>query len=241
VTLIRRLSLIAAATLIAGCTVDTIEAAKPRQVSVDSGAVALKLVSASVFERADKGTGSQEELHQRLHLCISRRIVPDGPEQSFLVAVSQPYPFVNERRERYPFHVVNDSLVLSVGTNADIAMGCEPPKGMVEASRLRIMEATPGEKLQLKEGETDAIVFSARDEHALSVAYVSAAPVFGGYHSVAIDVSHSALYTEYKGGKPYLLLLTPIAAVGDVMLTVALAFSAVTTAVVCPSAFASCN
>jgi hypothetical protein len=226
--------LVAAVALLTGCTTaETIEASKPRQVSVDSSSVALKLVSAAILERADKGTGSEEERQARLYLCIDRNILPDGPEQSFLVTVSQPYPFINERHERHPFHVVGDSLVLSVGLNADVATGCDTPKGMVVADRLPVIEAKPREQVTLPEGRRDAVVFSQRDDHGLSLAYVSAAPIFGGYHSVAIDLSRSALYTEYKGGKPYLLLLTPIAAVSDVVLTVALAFSSATMSVVC--------
>lgn len=236
----RRSLLIAALALLAGCTEATIDAAKPQQVSVEASSVALRLVSASVLERADKGSGSQEERQTRLHLCIARRILPDGPEESFLVRVPQPYPFANERRERYPFHVVETALVLSVGLNADIAKGCETPKGLVELDRLPVIEARSGEQVSLPDGRQDAIVFSQRDDHGLSIAYMSAAPIFGGYHSVAIDLSKSALYTEYKSAKPYLLLLTPIAAVSDMMLTVALAFSA-TISAVCPSAFASCD
>jgi hypothetical protein len=230
----RRLLLIVAAVLLTGCTTaETIEAAKPRQVSVDAASVALKLVSASVLERADRGTGSQEERQERLSLCIARSILPDGPAQSFLVTVSQPYPFVDERRVRYPFHVVGDSLVLSVGLNTDVAAGCDTPKGMVMVDRLPVIEAKSGEPVTLPEDRKDAIVFSQRDEHNLSLAYVSAGPIFGGYHSLAIDLSRSALYTEYKSAKPYLLLLTPITAVGDVVLTVALAFSSATMSVVC--------
>jgi|HubBroStandDraft_1064217.scaffolds.fasta_scaffold22467_3 hypothetical protein len=234
--------LVAAVVLVTGCTTaETIEAAKPRQVSVDAGSVALKLVSAAVIERADRGMGSEEERQERLHLCVARTILPSGPEQFFLVTVSQPYPFVNERRARYPFHVVGDSLVLSVGLNTDVVAGCDTPKGMVLVDRLSVIEAKSGEKVTLPDGRKDAIVFSQRDEHGLSLAYVSAGPIFGGYHSLAIDISKSALYTEYKGGKPYLLLLTPIAAVSDVMLTVALAFSAATISVICPGTFASCD
>jgi hypothetical protein len=236
----RRSLLIAALALLAGCTEATIEASKPRQVSVDASSVQLKLVSAAVLERADQGSGSEEERHARLYLCIARTILPDGPEQSFLVTVSQPYPFVNERRERYPFHVVDDALVLSVGLNADVAQGCDRPKGLIEVDRLPVIETKSGEQVTLPEGRPDAIVFSERDAHGLSLAYVSEAPIFGGYHSLAIDLSKSALYTEYKSAKPYLLLLTPIAAVGDVVISMALAFSA-TISAVCPSAFGSCN
>jgi hypothetical protein len=225
--------LIAALALLAGCTEETIEASKPLQVSVDASSVQLKLVSAAVLERAETGTGSQEERHARVHLCIARTILPDGPEQTFLVTVSQPYPFVNERRERYPFHVVDNALVLSVGLNADVAKGCDMPKGMIEVDRLPLIEAKSGQRVTLPAGRQDAIVFSQRDAHGLSLAYVSQAPIFGGYHSLAIDLSKSALYTEYKSAKPYLLLLTPIAAVGDVVLTMALAFSA-TISAVCP-------
>jgi hypothetical protein len=235
----RRSLLIAALTVLTGCTNATIEASKARQVGVAADTIALKLVSASIL--GPTSSAPETEPQDRLYLCIARTRLPDGPEESFLVRVPQPYPFVDERRAHYPFHEVGPSLVLAVGTNADIASGCATPKGMSLVDGLPIIEAVPDEHVDLPAGRKDAIIYTQRNEHGLSLAYISAAPIFGGYHSVAIDLTRSVLYTEYRGARPYLLLLTPITAAGDIVLTVALAFTVATRAVICPSSIASCD
>ena len=224
---------------LAGCTASVIDGAKPKQVYIDKNTVALELVSASILQRP--GKGMETEPQSRMYLCLTRTNLSDQSEKSFLVRVPGPYPFADEPRHDYPFREVETSLVVAAGDKADVLDGCEPPDGTTLIKQLSILDAKPNLGVVLPENTKDAIIVSHHGPHGLGLAYVSVVPVFGGHYSFAIDLSRSALYTEYKGPRPYLLLLTPITAVGDVVLGVAIVFTVATISAVCPEAFLSCR
>jgi hypothetical protein len=223
-----------------GCTGILIESTKPKEVHLGANSVAVKLVSASVLRDEP---AHAEEPTSRIYLCLSRTLLPDGPEQSMLVGLRLPYPFTNVPDENLPFHKVGrskvgDSLVLE-SDGLDVLEGCETPAGKALVRELRIVEAG-GQKLALPEDQEDAIVVSYQTMEGLGIGYISAAPIFGGYRSFTIDLAQTPLYAEHKGARPYLLLLTPITAVGDVILGTALLFTAGTLSAVCAGSANPC-
>ena len=223
-----------ALTVLPGCTSTMIEGAKPKEVRVGADAVALKLVSASILR--DGG----EDSRSHVYLCLQRTLLPDGPEKSVLVSLAPSYPFTRERGEYFPFNEVRGQLVMETA-GSQLFEGCGTPRGKTLLKQLPIVEAEPDERVALPENHNDAIVVSYQTPDRLGVGYISAAPIFGAHHSFTIDLSQSPVYTEYKGARPYLLLLTPVTVVGDAVLVTSLFFTVVTIATVCPKSFASCR
>jgi hypothetical protein len=224
-----------ACTVLLGCTGVLIESSKSKEVRLAPNEVAMKLVSASVL----RDTRSGESQQSRIYLCITRTLRPDGAEQSMLVGLKIPYPFTDEPEENSLFHKEGSSIVLG-SDGLDLVDGCETPAGKMLVRQLRVVEAG-GQKLAVPEGQEDAIVVSYQTIDGLGIGYISAAPIFGGYRSFTVDLAQTPLYTEHKGARPYLLLLTPVTAVGDVMLGTALLFTAVTMSAVCSGAATSCH
>ena len=197
-----------AAMSLTGCaTKAVIEASREQDVDLRPETVPVKLLWASVVEDGD---GAESQSH--LYLCLSR--MPNGEtERSFLVRIAEPYPFADDDRSTYR---ADSGLVLRAGGYANLFEGCpEPPRARL-VTQLPIIEAKRGRPVALPKGDPDAFVVSPKGESGLGLAYMSAAPIFGGYHAVAIDLSRSPLYVEHQEGRPYLLLLTPVTALGDV-------------------------
>jgi hypothetical protein len=196
---------------LSGCTSALIEGAKSKDVDLSPNALALKLVSASVLQDAR----DTEEPGSRVYLCLSRKRLPDGPEESRLVGLSLPYPFTNELDQNLGFRKEGDGLVLESGlVTVD---GCAAT-GKTLVRQLPIVEADGLQRVEVPENQQDAIVVSYRTVAGLGLGYISIAPILGGYHSFMVDLRQTPLYAEHRGARPYLLLLTPITAVGDALL-----------------------
>jgi hypothetical protein len=230
----RRYFCILVSTLLLGCTSTLIEGSKPKEVRVGSNDVALKLVSASILQ----DTGETPESHG--YLCLMRTLLPDGPEKLVLVSLAPAYPFAQAQGTYFPFNEIDGQLVMET-SGSRLFEGCESPRGKIFLEQLPIIEAKVDERLTLPENHKDAVVVSYQTPGHLGVGYISAAQIFGAHHSFTVDLSQSPVYTEYKGARPYLLLLTPVTVAGDAVLLTSLFFTMVTVGTVCPKADQSCR
>jgi hypothetical protein len=168
----------------------------------------------------------------RLYLCVTRSSASQRSEKFFLVTVPESYPFSDEVRHGEPFRVEGNSLVLSAGTGSDAVASCEVPRGEELVAQVPILTATPGEPVLLPGGTPNAVIVSYSDgRDGLGLGYIAAAPFFGGYRRVSLDLTQSALYTERDGAKPYLLLLTPLTAAADAAAVPLVGFAAAAVAI----------
>lgn len=189
-----------AAIALTGCaTKAVIEASKERDVDLQPEAVPLKLLSASVLQE-----GGDAKARSHLYLCL-KRSRQGQPERFVLVRISESYPFADDNHQAYP---LRGGVMIPEGGISNLFEGCDNPAGTKLMRQLPIIEAIPSQRVTLPEGAADALVVSPRGESGLGLAYMSAAPIFGGYHAVTLDLTASSLYVEHRESRPYLLLLT---------------------------------
>lgn len=202
--------------MLAACTGSLIDKSKGELAQPGRPGVTVELVSVSVM-RPTSGSGDAH-----LYLCFTRSSTSYPSAKFFQVALPVPYPFPDEAPRGAPFHKIGNSLVLSAGADSDAAPSCGAPSGQQVVRQIAIITAEPGQNVLLPDGMPEAMIVSYHDRRkGLALGYVSRAPILGDDRQISLDLSHSALYTERDGPKPYLLLLTPLTAVTDAVMVVA--------------------
>jgi hypothetical protein len=195
-----------------GCTSALQNVARGEQTSIDSQKLQLEVVSAKILHNFDET--STRLLSQKIHICLKRTTLSG----------STSYHTVNISYPKYSIPSVDfvDKEGALVYQYPDVISGCNIEKNYAssrnqQVEEIPLLQVPKDQPLKLDNQYSEIIYVSSENGTIKSLGYASINPFFTSRHSFNIDLSQTNIYTEYKQQKPYLLILTPLTAIADMV------------------------
>ena len=205
--------ILALAALATGCTAAIQDKVRGDLASLDPADVRIEVASARIVQVFTTSSG---EWFKAINICLRKTVRATAVSYH---TVDLLYP----QSSLPPYQFTDSDGVLTYrASDLNMKSGCDVQElyyknfRPVVLKELSVLPAAEGKSIALSTENDEAVYVSYEQNTVHALGFVAARPFFASRYNFNIDLQKTGLYTEYKGRKPYLLLLTPITALADV-------------------------
>jgi len=207
----RNLAVFLLVPLLSSCTAALIEESHGKKAADDPANYTSKITYASILNRTAAGWARMTYIA----ICYRSGNIQSGKGKEIELTMDFTYP-----ENKYPpyQYTRNNSSLIYYPASHDIAEGCSQTKKIDkgwEKTPIPVIEVGERDNISLPSGHQRAVYVKYENNRVASAGYISTDPFYDGAQQIIAVMPDRYLYTKTINSKPYLLLLTPITAIGD--------------------------